>query len=106
MPPATTPSPSTVQSPDRAAWIACCTVLPSRGPAARALTLSRFVTPYASALDSSSGDEVDGLHVELVAEDALERRERRGIRGHDREARERQAHPAPGLLAQREDRAA
>ena len=54
MPPATTVSPSTVQSPDRAAWIAGCTVLPSRGPAARAFTLSRFVTPYDSALDSSS----------------------------------------------------
>ena len=106
MPPATTPSPSTVQSPDRAAWIACCTVLPSRGPAARAFTLSRFVTPYALGARLVERDEVDGLHVELVAQDALERRERRGIRGHDREPREREAHPAAGLLAQREGRAA
>ena len=45
----TVPSSATDQSPDFDALIAVCTSLPSRGPAARALTVSRRDTPYVAA---------------------------------------------------------
>ena len=52
-PPAVTvPSAATDQSPDFEPLMAVCTSLPSRGPAARALTLSRCSTPY----DAASAD--------------------------------------------------
>ena len=45
-PPAVTvPSSAADQSPDLEPWIAFCTSLPSRGPAARALTVSFCETP-------------------------------------------------------------
>ena len=45
-------------------------------------------------------DELDGLDVELVAQDVLELGERRGIRHHDREPGQRQAHALALALAQ------
>ena len=54
-PPAVTvPSSATDQSPDFEPWIAACTSLPRRGPAARALTDSRWDTPYAAASGASA----------------------------------------------------
>ncbi len=54
-PPAVTlPSSATDQSPDFEPLIACCTSLPSRGPAARALTVSRCETPYDAASGASA----------------------------------------------------
>ena len=47
------PSPATDQSPALEPLIAVCTSLPSRGPAARALTVSRCSTAYAVASGSS-----------------------------------------------------
>ena len=51
-PEVTVPSSATDQSPDFEPLIAAWTSLPSRGPAARALTVSRCSTPY----DAASGD--------------------------------------------------
>ena len=54
-PPAVTvPSSATDQSPDFEPLMACCTSLPSRGPAARALTVSRCETPYDAASGASA----------------------------------------------------
>ena len=46
------------QSPDFDALIAVCTSLPSRGPAARALTVSRWETPYAAASGESAASRL------------------------------------------------
>ena len=50
----TVPSSATDQSPDFEPLMACCTSLPSRGPAARALTVSRCETPYDAASGASA----------------------------------------------------
>ena len=69
IPPAVTTPPSSDQSPDFAPAIAFCTSFPTRGPAARALTVRRRSTGFAlrEGLGAHHDDELD---VELCRDDA------------------------------------
>ena len=77
------PSSSSLQSPALLARIAACTSLPSRGPAARALTVSRWVTPEPGGLGVVEGEQPHRLDVDLVGHEVRERREARAASADD-----------------------
>ena len=102
----TVPSSATDQSPDLEPLIASWTSLPSRGPAARALTVSFCETPYDAASGASDVEQPDRLDVELVGDDAVEAGERRGVVDDHGERGQRQPVAQAGRLAQRRGRRA
>ena len=79
-----------------------CTSRPSRGPAARALTVSRCSTAYAAAASEPASHQAYLLDVELVGEDRLEAAQRGDVVDDHGERRERQPGAQRVGLAQRQ----
>ena len=106
-PPAVTvPSSATDQSPDFEPLIASCTSLPSRGPAARALTVSFCSTPYAAASSDSAASSRTSLTLTSSRTIALEAGQRGRVGHDDGQRRERQPVAQVAGLAQRRRRRA
>ncbi len=98
-PPAVTvPSASTLQSPDLLPLMARWTSLPSRGPAARALTVRRWLTPKSASLAVATSTRVNALTLSSSWMIPRNGSSARRLGSHDRQLGERQARPqAPGL---------